>query len=155
MKKTIPAITMLFLGALTAFSQVTISSHRGTQVEPHGGGDLCNGYLELTFEPWLAPYSISVSHRTNPLYSEQRQVDDLDAIQLERFDNLCLSTYDISVIDKYGCLITLEHTMEDCVPVGYPDINMQIYAQLIISTQPGSVTLIVTPSVPSCPITSG
>ncbi|MCB0668873.1 MAG: hypothetical protein KDC80_23780 [Saprospiraceae bacterium] len=59
MKKTILAIGMLIFTALTAFSQATIASYRGTQVEPQGGGDLCNGYLELALEPGLAPYSVS------------------------------------------------------------------------------------------------
>ncbi len=85
MKKTMLAITLLIFGAIAAFSQVTIASYRGTQVEPQGGGDLCTGYLELALEPGLAPYSVSVSHRTNPGYDEQRQVGALETIRLEHF----------------------------------------------------------------------
>ncbi len=76
MKKAMLAITLLIFGAIAAFSQVTIASYRGTQVEPQGGGDLCNGYLELALEPGLAPYNVSVSHRTNAGYSAQRQIHD-------------------------------------------------------------------------------
>ncbi len=149
MRELLTTIIISALCLMTAAAQVSISSMQGTQIEPdiNGDVDLCVGEMELVFEKELGPYQLLITSPNNPDFSLEREIvisGDLD-FHVESLSQLCLGTYEISVVDKLGCVTMLTSIVEDCFDAGFTDFEASVAITYATDQTDGSFQLIVDP----------